>query len=144
MLQNLLIDRLRLAYHFEKKQMDVYEVTIGAGGVKMKESPPNAPEVPSSLSSVNGMSRWTGNQTAMKEIIERLTGELGGPVVDATGLKGKYDFSLSWRERNDAPADVDGPTIAEAIQQLGLKVQRKKGLVEVFVIDHVDKSPRDN
>jgi len=66
-------------------------------------------------------------------------------VVDSTGLLGNYDFELSWVAGNDMAADSAGPTLEQAVQeQLGLKLQRKKGRVEVFVIDHAEKIPSEN
>jgi uncharacterized protein (TIGR03435 family) len=63
---------------------------------------------------------------------------MGGPATDSTGLKGKYDFILSWVKDEDSTAG--GPTFIGAVQeQLGLKAERRKGLVDVFVIDHVEK-----
>jgi len=69
-------------------------------------------------------------------------------VIDATGLTGKYNFLLSWApERLGARAtdDDSGPTLEGAIQaQLGLKLESKKGMVDVLVIDHAEKVPTEN
>jgi len=82
---------------------------------------------------------------------------IGHNVVDKTGLIGKYDFTLQWTpDEGDspmlsnptggtpngqpAPPDPNGPSLATALQeQLGLKLESKKVLVEVIVIDHVEK-----
>jgi uncharacterized protein (TIGR03435 family) len=46
---------------------------------------------------------------------------------------------------NNPAADSSGPTLIEAVrEQLGLKLERKKGLADVFVIDHVEKVPTAN
>jgi uncharacterized protein (TIGR03435 family) len=69
-------------------------------------------------------------------------------VTNATGLTGKYDFVLTWNRRNRDQVTTDdnpAPTLEEAIQeQLGLKLEAKKGSVDVFVIDHVEKAPVEN
>ena len=79
----------------------------------------------------------------MGELAHNLQGELDRPVVDETGLKGKYDFTLKW-SRGDAavPTDVDNslPGFFTAIQeQIGVKVEPSKGEVDAMVIDHVER-----
>lgn len=86
--------------------------------------------------------------------------ELGGRLVlDETGLKGHYDFTLEWTRERSAPLpggntdpntddrpvlNVSGPSLFTAIQeQLGLKLEPQKGPVEVLVIDHIEK-PSEN
>jgi bla regulator protein blaR1 len=70
---------------------------------------------------------------------------LGRPVVDQTGLKGKFDFTLEWQWTSgsgdtDAQADQSGPTVEEALkQQLGLKLQPTHAPVIVLLIDHVEQ-----
>jgi uncharacterized protein (TIGR03435 family) len=80
----------------------------------------------------------------MDRLVEMLTVQLGGPVVDKTGLTDKYDFVLKYKGRwdSDRPADDPDPTLPldQALQQeLGLKVERAKGPVKMLVIDHVEK-----
>jgi uncharacterized protein (TIGR03435 family) len=72
------------------------------------------------------------------------------PVADATGLQGKFDFTLSWVMDRGAPFapppdDDAGPTIFNALQsQLGLRLEQKKGPVDRLVIDHAEKVPTGN
>lgn len=98
----------------------------------------------------------------MEEFATRLFGAgLAGlkPVIDGTGLKGKYDLSLDWapdignptattpNAESGLPAasEPSGPNIFTALQQqLGLKLQPKKVTVEILVIDHIEKSPTEN
>jgi uncharacterized protein (TIGR03435 family) len=90
-------------------------------------------------------------------------GQLGRPVTDATGLKGRYDIALTWALPQEAmaprggtaassdagaltsaPEDF-GPTIVEAVQQqLGLRLESKKVPVNTFVIDHAERVPIEN
>jgi uncharacterized protein (TIGR03435 family) len=102
--------------------------------------------------------RLRSDNQSMEWFIGMVKQYLGGPVTDATGLKGTYDFVLSWtfegRNVTRAPAadgtpaaasDPTGPDLITAIQtQLGLKVERKKGLADVLVIDSVEKAPTEN
>ena len=77
------------------------------------------------------------------------------PVVDKTNLKGGYDFDLAFTREpppnlpegaklNGEPLDTSGPTIFQALrQQLGLKLERQKGPVDILAIDHAEK-PAEN
>ncbi len=78
-----------------------------------------------------------------------LSVHLDRPVIDRTGLKGTYDFTLSFTPElsaglPDPAADSSDPGLFEALQkQLGLKLEAQRGLVPILVIDHVEK-PGDN
>jgi uncharacterized protein (TIGR03435 family) len=85
----------------------------------------------------------------------RLSQNLDRPVVDQTQLTGGYDFDLTFtKDRppdlppdatfNGTPMDWSGPTIFDAVrQQLGLRLESRKGPVDTIVIDHAEK-PADN
>lgn len=92
--------------------------------------------------------------TTMEMIASSLSvGRLGRPVVDQTGLTGKYDFSLNWAREpgafgtgpgtasQDAPtSDSQGPTFLDAVgNQLGLRIKPGKAPLKVLVIDHVER-----
>ena len=73
---------------------------------------------------------------------------LGRPMVDATGLTGKFDFTLEWTQEPkeplapgaDVPTDPSGLSFQEALrEQLGIKLQPQKGTVSVLVVDHVER-----
>ena len=183
MQQNLLIERFKLRLRHEQKEMAIYELGVGEKGPKMKESPPNAslasedpwaippftmgkdgypvfPAGRAGLQGMNGHYRWTGFSLSMQEIVKTLSGQLGRPVVDATGLKGKYDINMTWTidlawvmesaGRRDLIPDLpdsgpNGPTLVHAVRdQLGLQLISKKGSGEVVVVDHVEKLPIEN
>jgi uncharacterized protein (TIGR03435 family) len=75
-------------------------------------------------------------------------------VVDATGLKGVFDFTLEWSpddtRRMPPPDDSvnagsSGPSVFSALQeQLGLKLEGRKGPVEILMVDHIEKAPTAN
>jgi uncharacterized protein (TIGR03435 family) len=86
-----------------------------------------------------------------------LTGQAGGPVANLTGLTGKYDVSLYWVAGHALPAAAPaaggaplpesepGPTLEQALQdQLGLRLEQKKGPMEFLVVDHLEKTPTEN
>ena len=201
MQQNLLAERFKLKIHHEKKEMQMYELVVGKNGPKLKESveapaaqdgapaPPAAfvpgppkldkdgfPDLPPGergpmIFMVNGRARMKANQQTMEQFAGMLSSQMGKPVTDATGLKGKYDFTLTWApdgmmmgpmgrggpmppppDGGGAPAPLagapdgdSGPTLIGAIQeQLGLRLEQKKGPVDIVVIDHMEKVPTEN
>ncbi len=76
----------------------------------------------------------------------------GRPLTDATGLTRKYDYTIFWSAQatmdmlsGRAALDPDGLTIFDAVEdQLGLKIEKRKGPVQILVVDHVEKKPTDN
>ena len=197
MLQNLLAERFKLATHFQKKEMQVYDLVVAKSGPKLKESvetaiagdssgnsrppapvgeaafdsdgfvvrPPGSPNPKGRLEiGRGGKARIRAEGETMQDLAERLSSLIGKPVRDATGLKGKYDYSLTFEAAvitggpgNAAPvpeantplsaaADNDlGTPIESQIQsQLGLKLEHKKGLVDILVVDHAEKLPTEN
>ena len=89
----------------------------------------------------------------MEGLAQYLTGMLRRPVLDRTELKGSYDFKLEWtpdpegygklaeeKAEGTAAPDPSGPSIFTALQeQLGLKLESRKGPVEILVIDRAEK-----
>ncbi len=111
--------------------------------------------------------RFIAQKQTMADLAERLTRQLSRPVTDLTGLKAKYDFILTFSPEGmsgpmgpmvppagtvpaggpvGAPADTETPPdIFAAVQaQLGLKLEAKKGPVEMLVIDHIEKTATEN
>jgi len=164
MLRNLLIERFKLAYHFEKKEGQVYDLVVARNGSKLKEAAPAPPgedkpmPVPAGFPvpprgntttmAYGSVLRMAAHDVPIDQLITSLTNLLSTTVTDATGLKGKYDFTLEYTGNTmDPPSDdnASAPSLFTAVQQqLGLKLEPKKGAVEMFVIDHVEKMPREN
>jgi uncharacterized protein (TIGR03435 family) len=170
MLQDLLAERFKLAVHREKREMPAYELVVAKNGPKFKASVPNeTPDVDETpeengkmkrdrdgypvlprgviMAVVPGHARLRSDSQSMEWLAEMLSGQTGTPVVDATGLKEKYDFVLSWafQDTGAAATDPDGPNLLSAVQlQLGLKLDNKKRLVQVLVVDHIEKVPTGN
>jgi uncharacterized protein (TIGR03435 family) len=79
----------------------------------------------------------------VKNLAGGLSHQLGRPVNDETGLTGLYDFEMGWSD-NNATDPTAGPTIFSAIrEQLGLRLDAKKGPVVTFVIEQAEK-PSEN
>ena len=160
MLQVLFADRLKLKVHWETRQGDVYNLVAAKGGPKLRSTgePPSAQELkswgdhPIPPLYQRGDSRtefdYTAHACPMSDIVEMLTGQFGRPVIDKTGLTGKYDFVLKTHDtKNSERKDDDTnpiPTLQTAIEdQLGLKLESAKGPIQVLVIDHIEK-PSEN
>jgi uncharacterized protein (TIGR03435 family) len=139
MLQALLTDRFRLASHRQTKELPIYTLTVSKGG----------PKLPAAASStgVKDTSGRSGHHATGKVTMERfadfLSRQLSRPVLDKTGLEGTFEIALDWA--GDADAGASGPSLFTAVQeQLGLKLSAQKGLVEILVIDSVDRVPTEN
>jgi uncharacterized protein (TIGR03435 family) len=150
MMQTLLADRFHLQVHQDSKEVPVYELTVDKNGPKLKET---APGTESKATSVLSHGVWKINYAnfSMADLVTRIASNFDRPLLDKTGLKGSYDFTLEYRRVNpdDAVAAVPranadtGPSIFSALQQLGLKVVHIKDPIEVTVIDHAEK-PSEN
>lgn len=157
MLMNMLADRLRLKSHLEKREMQMYALTVGKDGPKL--TPRDA---------TNGGDTWIDQTEApflhikmkatfapMDYFAFRLSLLMDRPVTDLTNLHGGFDFNLAFTRElppgfpeggrlNGEEPDTSGPTVFAAVkQQLGLDLKAQKGPVEVIVIDSADR-PAEN
>jgi uncharacterized protein (TIGR03435 family) len=191
MLQNLLADRFGMKVHHEQKEMQAFALLAAKGGVKLKssiEAAPNSDSAPPGplkmdrngfpvlppgsqgtiIETVNGQMHLTAMQRSLADICNFLGNQLSKPVIDQTGLTGKYDFNLQFapdtmagpgrgltplqtpsaggEPGGSAAASNDpAPTLIGAVQeQLGLKLEAKKLPVDIVVIDHIEKTPTEN
>jgi bla regulator protein blaR1 len=140
MVQTLLADRFQLKLHAEIREVAGYGLTAAKGGVKLKESAPDARAL-----SMNARGRLMASKMKMTDMASFLSLTVRRPVIDQTGLPGTYDVTLTWSPDEDAPTDdSQAPSIFTAIQeQLGLRVVSQKVPIQVFVVDHAEK-PTEN
>ncbi|SPE40254.1 conserved hypothetical protein [Candidatus Sulfopaludibacter sp. SbA3] len=145
MLQTLLAERFKLAFHRETKELSVYALVVAKGGPNLKESDREGESTTKTDPKRPG-SGGTQTRTSMAQFADLLDGCCGLPVVDLTGLKGRYDFTLdisSYMVR-DQVLDTPG-VVSEALQkQLGLNIVERKILIEMMVVDHAEKIPIEN
>jgi uncharacterized protein (TIGR03435 family) len=186
MMQSLLAERFHLELHFETHEVPVFAMTLAKPG-KMGpglrphsegppcDDPPSAEVFPpvcyvTSMNMKAGKNTGGSRNTTMELIASALPGmgRLDRPVIDRTGLTGKFDFRFQWTPdttgpppgavtiarggggvrppSNDPPpaADSDGPTFLQALrEQLGLKLESSKGPIQTVVIDRVER-PTEN
>ncbi len=182
MVQTLLKDRFALASHRETKELPAFALTVAKGGPKLPvatDDPPEAAPVAGGRGGRGGglgplrngmiMVRPGGHIAAkgipVADFGEALSRLLDRPVVDQTGLTGKYDFKLDYTpdettqvmskgmpvprpENGDGlvtVTDAGGASLFTAVQaQLGLKLEGKKLPFEFLVVDHLEKTPTEN
>ncbi|MGH9345183.1 MAG: M56 and DUF3738 domain-containing protein, partial [Terriglobia bacterium] len=164
MLQSLLADRFKLRLSRATKELPIYALVVAKHGPKVHPVS-TEPARNASIGRKNRMARMGRGELYLKYapltmFADMLSRRLGRIVVDETGLKGNYDFTLKWTpdesqnrmfqgppgNRNQPmgnpapPPETSGPSVFTAIQeQLGLKLKAEKGPVEVLVIDHVEQ-----
>ena len=153
MLQNILTDRFKLQFHFEKKDMRAYVLTVDKNGPKNLTAHPNprAGDVALDQSLGPGLNKWHAHCASMDFFAWRLSQTVPDPIINQTGLESCFDFDLNF-VREQFPGSpvvppleaVVGPSIYDALKnQLGLKLESKKAPVEVMVIDHAER-PTEN
>ncbi len=148
LIQKLLANRFALKFHRETKSMSAYVLTVAKNGPKMHKD--NSSGLPSLFFPVLGV--FAVRNATMDEVASTMQRTIfDRPVVNDTGLQGKWDFQLNWtpdesqfggmgvrvpppNNATDAP-----PPLFTAIQeQIGLKLEARKAQVPVLVIDHVE------
>ena len=169
MLRALLADRLKLVVHTEDRPAIVYSMV--AAKPRLKKADPSgrtgcrrAGEASGTGASLVAAISYTCRNTTMAQLADNLQRVYGSglahPVVDSTGLKGAWDFSIAWSvqapsqggEAGSAPAGMGaaqdptgGLSLPEVLyKQLGLKLEIEKRVMPVLVIDHVEQKPTDN
>jgi uncharacterized protein (TIGR03435 family) len=154
MLRSLLSDRFKLTFHREQKVFSIYELVVAKNGPKLKAStsPPDDP--PALISTVYPQRIVMPARNATMSDLSRLMQRaiLDRPVVDKTGLSGRYDFDLEWApdetqfggEVPVATSEAPSPPLFIAMQeQLGLKLEATKGSIAALVVDKADR-PSEN
>jgi uncharacterized protein (TIGR03435 family) len=179
MMQTLLEDRFKLKYHKETRELPVYALVVNKGGLKIKDSgsDPEAEAkgkpvdvsvnagrggttvtLPGGASITYAFLYLEAKKVTMAYLADNLARLVDRPVIDATDLKGAYDFKLDYsledmktmmRTSGTDPnmlAGVpdQGTPVTTSLQTLGLKLESRKAPMEVYVIDRVEKTPTAN
>jgi uncharacterized protein (TIGR03435 family) len=131
--QALLAERFQLTFHRETRTVSGYALVTVKGGMKLKRA-----EGDGSSSIHTSRTKMQASGYSMERLADSLSTQLDGPVMDATGVEGTFDFTVEWSP------DDGGPSLFTAIQEtLGLKLEGRKVSVPVIVIDRAEK-PTDN
>jgi uncharacterized protein (TIGR03435 family) len=150
MLRSLLLDRFKLTFHREQKEFSLYQLEVAKGGSKMKASTA-APDDPVQLISTVYPQKVVlpARNATMHDLVSLMQRAIfDRPVVDKTGLPGRFDFDLEWAPDETqfggalpvAPSDAPSPPLFVAMQeQLGLKLEATRGPVDALVIDTAER-----
>jgi len=143
MMQALLAERFKLTLRPENRELAYYALVVAKGGPKMREATDTAASAPTG---VQGQLRIVSNRMPMSTVATLLSRYMRAFVVDQTGLKGSFEVKLVWTPDDRPVADDErGPSVFTALQeQLGLKLESRKGPMEVLVVDHAEKTPTEN
>jgi uncharacterized protein (TIGR03435 family) len=148
MLQKLLDERFKLTYHRDQKELPVYALTVAKNGPKITPDKDNPNGLPGLF--FRGLGDLNVSNGTMSDFCEVMEGAvLDKPVVNQTGLTGRFDFQLKWTpdptqfsgfgmKMPPPPTGPDAPPdlFAAIQQQLGLKLDSTKAPVPVFVFDN--------
>jgi bla regulator protein blaR1 len=167
MLQALLLVRFKLTVHRESKQVPVYELVVVKTGPRLKEDDSNpagakgadGKPLAGSYLRMLGMGKVAAHEFTMEQLANFLMQPpigLGRPVMDKTGLAGRYNFTLEWTPDpafspasapgpvGGLPPNTSGPSIFTALEeQLGLRLRPATGTIAVIAIDHVTPPQHD-
>lgn len=137
MLRALLADRFQLKFHHETRQIKMQMLVVGKSGAKVQPSKDqDQPErVNIRATGISGVNIPFGH------FVTILGAQLGYPIINETGLTGKYDLTLQY-VRDDSPG-TGRPSVFGALSDLGLKLETRQAPMEVFVIDSAQR-PREN
>jgi uncharacterized protein (TIGR03435 family) len=144
-----LVDRFKLVVHRETREEQFYTLVVGKNGSKMQEAKEGRRDY---IDSSTGPGQIVCTECDLVALRSVLSNMLGNPVLDNTGLKGFYNFRLEYsdprwgsKDGNPLPSELTSrPDIFTAVQeQLGLKLEAKKGPVEILVVDHIER-PSEN
>ena len=138
MLQSLLAERFQLRFHRETRQVATMVLVLGKNGAKLERSQEQdqAEQVKIQTAAISGTAIPFGH------FVSILSTQLRQPIANETGLTGKYDIDLKYA-LDDGSAVAGRPSIFAALEDLGLKLETRKALVEVMMIDSAAK-PGEN
>jgi uncharacterized protein (TIGR03435 family) len=144
MLGTLLAERFKLTFHRGTKELTSLALVVAKGGPKLRASTENSPGVLKP-----DRSAMVAQHATIAEFAGTLAGPLRTPVIDQTGLTGRYDFTVDLSSyfsdfKAGQQPDLTGILMTALREQLGLNLESKKEPVEILVIDHAEKIPSGN
>jgi len=145
MMETLLADRFKVALHRTTKETQAYVVVIGKGGPKLVESKTDGE---SDVQPDQSRMQVTILRTPLSQLTDMLYMVLRTPVVDETGLKGKYDLTINMAKyvsmASDGAPDPIGIVQTALQEEMGLKLESRKVALDMLIVDHAEKSAGEN
>jgi uncharacterized protein (TIGR03435 family) len=154
MLQALLAERFKLALHHETKEFKAYVLLVGKNGPKFHET-----QTEGEVSIQPNQARMSVaiQRAPVSQLAEMLSNLLRAPVLDQTGLKGRYDITIDVAKyvaefggkhgegaAAEAPPDPLSIVTMALQEELGLKLESRKMPLDLLIVDHADKAPVEN
>jgi uncharacterized protein (TIGR03435 family) len=171
MLQNLLTERFKLTLRREKRETSVYALVVGKGGPKLEKAdegdsaPGKHPGITIRDGSARGLAHIEGYRTTLSRFADMLSRIMDRPVVDQTAIQGNYNFAFEVSSEyvrmkggpkpsmpdggkaDGGPApdtDPGGPSLYDAIQTIGLKLESRKTPLDFIVVEKGERVPTAN
>jgi uncharacterized protein (TIGR03435 family) len=144
MLQTLLADRFQLTFHRQTIEKRAYVLTVGKSGPKFHDSTEDGE---SAIQPDQKTMSVTVQRVSLAQLIDPLSRIFQMPVVDKTGLKGRYDVAISMAKYIPQSGDRADPVsiIQTALEEdLGLKLEARKMPLDYLIVDHAEKVPSGN
>jgi uncharacterized protein (TIGR03435 family) len=144
MLQTLLAERFQLAFHRQTKELHAYEMVVAKSGAKFHESKVEGEPV------VNpDKTRMTVDVKGFpaSQIVDVLSRMLHAPVINNTGFTGRYDATVNiarYMPDGTTPFEPVATIILALQEELGLKLESKKMMLDLLIVDHAEKVPAEN
>lgn len=146
MTRTLLATRFKQNAHIDSKDVEGVALTLGKGGVKVKESEVPVNDRPYVVGTIpeTGITLVTSHYGTIDQLAENLARFLKQPVWNRTGLTGNYDYNFRYAMDDDP--SVNAPSLENALRdQLGLNLLKKqRGSMEYLVIDSMETDPGEN
>jgi uncharacterized protein (TIGR03435 family) len=150
MLQGLLAERFQVSLHRQTRDLPAYVLLVGKNGSKLH---PSASEGDPVLK--GGKLNLMAERMPLSQFTDLLAGPLQAPVIDMTGLTGRFDFTLDLtsylapylqqeHKPGDPPPDLAAIVITALQEELGLKLEQRKMPIEMLVVDRAEKAPTEN
>jgi uncharacterized protein (TIGR03435 family) len=167
MFQNLLQERFRMRLHAETKLQRVYAIVVGKNGPRLKktqETDDQTVPISGSTPPARSLSFSPDGHVEIRDVTlgsfaDLLTGFLDSPVVDMTGIEGRWDVTLNVStgdlvglfppQAGQTPSSRDGgsgapASIFSAMQELGLRLESRSTSLSRIIVDQAEKIPTEN
>lgn len=158
MLQALLAERFGLQIHRETKNVSALALVKTSDSPKLKESPVASDDPGPSFGTTmtyTGIGKMQVKRASMTEFAQFLSSSIHRPVVDMTGMNGRYDLDPSFSNEDTRGTEIaslrgvpepaeSGTSIYTSIKEFGLKLEARRAPLDMIVVDRVNRTPTEN
>jgi uncharacterized protein (TIGR03435 family) len=138
-LQELLGERLKVSIRREKRELPIYALTVGKNGLKLRAAGEGDPQDGALGPGDHPSASLHWDRASLDQFTDWLSHDLKRPVLNETGVAGKFEFNLHYAKHGDQ----SGPSIFAALErQLGLRLEPRKGLVEILIVQSAVRLPQ--